>query len=213
MSKLICPNCGVYTSFSSLMIEGKGILKEESGSGRLVFGEVSIGAVCPDEYSEPTYAILICQACRKRFVAEKNKSTDAWSAVYPIPHKSVTKEIPEPVKGEFEEAHLCFAVRAYRASVSMCETALEALWREQEASGLLDLKDKGIISPQLYDRANEVRLWGNVAKHELVSDVVAKEDTEQLLAYVDALLNAVYVEPKRLDTLRRKREQIEKKQA
>ena len=167
-------------------------------------------AVAHYAYEQPIYAILVCEACGGRFLAEKDVF-DKWTAVYPISHKTVTEEIPQPIKSEFEEANLCFAVEAYRACTSMCETALEALWREQKASGILDLKNKGIISPQLYDRANEVRLWGNVAKHELVADVVAKEDAEQLLAYVDALLNAVYVEPKRFDNLKQKREQIEKR--
>ncbi|GAG40223.1 unnamed protein product, partial [marine sediment metagenome] len=102
--------------------------------------------------------------------------------------------------------NLCFSVGAYRSCASMCQIALEALWRDKEVSNLNGMKDKGIISSNLYDRANEVRLFGNVAKHELVPDAVEKEEAEQLLAYLEAILNAVYVEPKRLDSLRQKRE-------
>lgn len=219
MGKLICPLCGVYTSFSPAVVIGKGILSEYTGENETKWGKVEISAIVPHDhiYDEDRYAIVVCRACNEFFVAKGEKysdpnSPDYWSAVYPIQHKPVAEEIPEPIKSEFEEANLCFAVGAYRGCAAMCETALEALWREQKASGLLDLKDKGIISLQLYKRANEVRFWGNVAKHELVPDVVEKEDAEQLLAYLETLLSDVYVEPKRLDSLRQKRDQIEKKQ-
>ena len=111
----------------------------------------------------------------------------------PLLHKKVADEIPEPIKGEFEEANLCFAVGAYRACASMCQIALEALWRGNEKiSGLSDLRDQGIISTSIYDRTNEIRLWGNVAKHELVPDVVEKEDAEQLVAYLDDSKRRLY---------------------
>jgi hypothetical protein len=213
MSKLICPNCGVATSFSPEQIIGRGILLDYSTEAKTTWGKVQISAVTSYTHDEDTYAILVCRACNEYFVAKREKYTeeDNWSPVYPIPHKPAAKEIPEPVKGEFEEANLCFAVGAYRGCVSMCETALEALWRKQDASGLQDLKEKGIISPQLYDRGKEVRLWGNVAKHEPIPDAVEKEDAEQLLTYLETILNAVYVEPERLAKLAQKREQLKKK--
>ena len=214
MSRLICPNCGVATSFSPANIIGNGILLDESSETYTKWGKVQISAVTPYVYDEDTYAILVCRACNEYFVAKRPKynreKSDEWLAVYPIPHKPVTQEIPEPIKSEFEEANLCFAIGAYRGCASMCETTLEALWRKQNASGLQDLKEKGIISSQLYERAKEVRLWGNVAKHELMPDVVEKEDAEQLLTYLETILNAVYVEPERLSSLAHKREQLEK---
>lgn len=207
MGKLICPLCGAYTAFEPVMLRGQGILVEDSTHRMTLRKEVALEAVT--DRRGQTYAILRCLSCEERFVAEEDEYSE-WSAVYPIQHRPVAEEIPEPIKGEFEEAHLCFAVGAHRGCVAMCEVALEAVWREQKASGLNELRDKGIISLQLYKRANEVRLWGNVAKHELIPDVVEKDDAEQLLTYLEVLLNDVYVEPKRLDSLRHKREQIER---
>lgn len=212
MGKLICPLCGVYTSFSPLSLVGKGVLRERSTSAMMVYETVALKAVTHHEAEQSDYAILICQACENRFVAKKHQYRDEWSAAYPIQHKPVAEEIPEPVKSEFEEAHLCFAVGANRACIAMCQVALEALWREQKVSGIQELKDKGVISGQLYDRANELRLWGNVAKHELIPDVVEREDAEQLLLYFETLVSTIYVEPKRSDSLKRKREQLKKEQ-
>jgi len=156
------------------------------------------------------YAILQCQGCEALFVA-REESPEKWIAVYPIPHETAPEEVPEPVKWEFEEASLCFAVGAYRSCISMCQIALEHVWREQGVSGLNELKDKGIISSILFGRATEVRLWGNLEKHELLVESVSSEDAKQLVGYVQIILNEVYVEPKRLDALTRKRNQLGKK--
>ena len=64
----------------------------------------------------------------KEFVAKRERFAreDDWSAVYPIQHKPVAEEIPEPIHSEFEEANLCFAIGAYKACVSMYMTVLES---------------------------------------------------------------------------------------
>jgi len=206
MGKLICPICGAFTSVEPIEFGAR--IRIRSGSGwRYEVGKAT--AIAYDEKGEVSHGILECKACGRRFVAIGDEN-DEWVAVYPITAKDVAPEIPEPINGELKEAYLCFAVGAYRGCVSMCETALEALWRKQKASGLVDLKEKGIISPQLCEQGDEVRLWGNVAKHELVPDVVKKEDGEELLAYVEAIMNAVYVVRERLSRLRQKRKQLKK---
>lgn len=213
MATITCPICRDATSLDPVCIESnRAFMPDRSSNRESIYEKAAVRAITDDDSPHYTsYGVFECQACSGRFLAKKHKWEDQeWVAVYPISHKPVSEEIPELVKSEFEEANLCFSIGAYRASVAMCATALEALWRERQRSGLSDLKDKGIISSNLYDRANEVRLWANVVKHELVPDVVEKEDAEQLLAYSEALLNAVYVEPKRFESLKLKRKQIEK---
>lgn len=214
MAKLICPHCGSFTGFSPAQITGKGIMLTYSNEDRTTWGDVEISAVVPHKhvYEEESYAILVCQACTKYFVAKRGKlaNKDAWSAVYPIQHKTVATEIPEPIRGEFGEANLCFAIGAYKACVSMCMRALESLWREQNASNLDDLRKKGIISPRLFEQADEIRLWANMVKHELIHETVKPEETEELLTYLEIILDNVYVQPARTAALRQKREQVKK---
>ena len=208
MSNLVCPLCGAFTSAEPA--EFGGFIRIRSGQNyRYEHGTAT--ALSDDKDGNVTYGILDCQGCGGRFVGKKDRETDEWSAAYPIKAKRADSDIDEPMKGEFEEAHLCFAIEAYRGCVSMCGTALEALWRDEKASSLLDLKEKGVISPQLYERANEIRLWGNIAKHELAPDVVDKEDAEELLTYLEAILNAVYVEPKKLERLSTARLSLKRK--
>lgn len=166
-------------------------------------------AVTPEEIGPPTYGIMTCQACGGRFVAEEHYS-EGWQAVYPIQRKAVSQDIPEPIRSEFDEANLCFAVEAYRACISICETALEAMWREQKVCSLKELKDKGIISERLYRQADQVRRWANVAKHELIHEAVAPEEAEQLLSYLEQIFHEVYVEEKQLSDLSEKLKRVEK---
>jgi len=214
MGKLVCPHCGSFTSFSPAQIIGKGILLKYSSEDETTWGEVRISAVVPYkyQYGDESYAILVCRACKECFVAKNEKfaDEDEWSAVYPIQHKPVATDIPEPIHSEFGEANLCFAIGAYKACVSMCMTALEALWQEQNASGLNDLKGKGIISQRLFDQATEIRLWAGIVKHELIHETVTKEETEELLTYLEEILHDVYVRPARSAALAKKRKQIEK---
>ena len=214
MAKLICPYCGSPTSFSPAEVVGKGVISEYSSDKRTTWGDVRISAVVPykPDISEEAYAILVCQACMKNFVAKSGKlaNKDAWSAVYPIQHKTVATEIPPPIRGEFEEANLCFAVGAYKACISMCMTALETLWRDKGASGLDDLRDKGFISSGLFDQATEIRLWAGMVKHELIHEIVKSEEAEELLTYLKDILDNVYVQPSRIAALQQKRKQLKK---
>ena len=159
------------------------------------------------------YAILNCQNCECCFVAVQDivREESGWFVVHPISRKNVSEEIPEPINSELAEANLCFALGAYRACAAMCQIALEALWRDKEVSGLNELKERGIISEQLFDRATEIRLWANLIKHEVVVEVVTQTEVNELLVYLEAITNSVYVEPKRLSDMKRKREEIEKK--
>ncbi len=48
-------------------------------------------------------------------------------------------------------------------------------------------------------------------KHQLIMEPLTSEDAEQLLGYIEIILNEVYVEPKRLDALAKKRKELEEK--
>lgn len=220
MGKLTCPHCGSITSFSPVMLEGDGISVGESSELHTRRRRVQLEAITDEKYMDYQarsrrdflYAVLECQGCNEWFVAGKARYGGEWSAVYPIPHRPVAKEIPEPIKSEFEEAHLCFAVGAYRGCLLICRTTLVAMQREQMVSGLDALVANGIISPTLLGQAHEVRLWGNIMAHEpVLPEEIDKDDVEQLLAYLEILLDAIYVQPKRLSELTQKREKLKKK--
>ncbi len=207
---IICPHCGTATSFNPVIIEDdKAFLTDESSDKRSIYGKARVFAITDDKYPhDAMYGILECASCGKRFVAIKPTYKAEWAVVYPILHKHVAEEIPEPIRSEFQEAYLCFAVGAYKGCLLVCRTVLIAVQRERGVTNLKELREKGLISDSLYRQADEVRLWANMFGHEDVPVDIAAEDCEQLLAYIEALLNAVYVEPKRLSNLAQKRGQI-----
>jgi hypothetical protein len=202
MGKLVCPRCGDATAPAPVSFPTEVELKAEGDRYRKAMG-IAI-AVPPREPGQPTYGIMLCQSCGMRFVAEVGG--EGWNGVYPIPHRPAANEIPEPVKSHFEEARLCFAVGAYVACLMMCRTTLFTLQREQKVSSLKGLKDKETISGLLYGQADQVRLWANMVGHEdILPQSVSPPDAEQLLAYMEMLLDTVYVQRARLVELDKKR--------
>jgi len=211
---VICPICSTPTSVNPVPIrDDMAYLPEESTERRAVYGKAVVHAITDDVSPHyVSYGIFQCQACDKRFVAKKHIQDREWVPIYPIPHKSIAEEVPEPIKGEFEEASLCFAVGAYKACASMCQRTQESLCQNKEVSGLNELLSSGIISQALFDRATEIRLWAGIVKHKPIHEPVSEEDAEELLRYLGNILDHVYVEPKRLDALIEKRKQLEKKE-
>jgi hypothetical protein len=211
MSSLKCPNCGDATAFTPLYFTRNVVFDYVVGTRESARDEGLLPAAMPEYWKGIKYAILCCQSCNDLFVVADLYGS-GLRVVYPIPRKTVPEDIPQPIKGEFEEACLCFAVGTYLACLLMCKTVIIALQRQQAVSNLKQLMDKGTISKTLYGQADEVRLWANIIGHEdVLPESVTKEDCEQLLAYVELVLNAVYVEPARFEALKQKREQMGKK--
>jgi len=208
MSNIICPVCGTPTAFTPIYLSCERDFNYIDGTQGAAQTNSVVRMEMHNYHQRIKYAILSCQSCDSYFIASGTYSSD-WAAVYPISKKLVSEDINEPIRGEFEEACLCFAVGAYRASISMCQIALEALWRDKEVSSLKELYEKGTISKHLFEQADEVRRWGNIAKHEPIPDVVEKDDAEQLHAYLEAILDHVYVQTARLAALKQKRQGLE----
>lgn len=211
MGNILCPHCNTATSLNPVLIEDdNAFMPDRSSVGERVYEKAVVFAIKKAEYPyKVDYGIFQCQACGERFVAKKQEYVDEdWVVAYPLPHKLVAEEIPEPIKSQFGEAQICFAVGTYLGSLLVCRTALIAVQRDTGVTSLKELKEKGLISNILYKQADEVRLWANMVGHEDIPGKVARNDCEQLLAYMEALLYAIYVEPKRLADLSQKRKQL-----
>lgn len=214
MSGLKCPTCGSPTPFTPIYLSREEVFDYVVGTKVAAGSSKVVEAVMKQSVHGVQYAILCCQGCEGVFVVANLSDTKGWRVVHPIPHKTVSDEIPPPIKDEFEEANLCFAVGAYLACLLMCKTVVIALQRQQNVPNLKQLMDKGAISKTLYERTDEVRLWANIIGHEdIVPESVTEENCEQLLSYVESVLNAVYVEPARFEALKHERGQIGKKSA
>jgi hypothetical protein len=173
--------------------------------------EVQIGAVLNGPDADPHVAAVQCTECRHVFIASTtNTWSEDWHTVWPLVTAEVPLEVPEPVRSATAEALLCLAIGAFGGCLMMCRTTIIRLQREQNAESLKDLKDKGKISQQLYEQADEVRLWANMVGHEdYPTDVVDSETCQELVGYVQSLLEAAYVQSARQTKLRERRQQAE----
>ena len=212
MENIRCPHCDTATSLNAvLIVDDHAFMPKRSSKEKLVYEKAMVSAIKKAEYPyKVDYGIFQCQACGEHFVAKKHKYEDRdWVVVHPLPNKPVAEEIPEPIKSQFEEAQICFTIGTYLGCLLVCRTALIAVQRNTNVTSLKELEEKGLISNILYKQADEVRLWANMVGHEDIPDEVIRNDCEQLLAYMEALLHAIYVEPKRLADLSQKRKQLE----
>ena len=183
---------------SAANIRGKGIDIERSDADHRRWVDVIIGATVE---GSPELAIAICQGqgCGRRFLAQRVWSGANWEAVWPLRTRTVSEDIPDAVRLAFQEALGCLAVEAHGGCLLMCRTAVVRLLRDQQVSTLKELVDAGKISGLLYGQADEVRLWANMVGHEDYEPMKVDEQTcEELVDYVESLLDMVYVQPARL---------------
>lgn len=217
MSRLICPHCGAATAFQAKKLTDvkTGPESQHSVEHILHYYVSSLYAYAIVEnksYQEPDYAILECAACSKTYLATKEQNKD-WVASFPIAQTTVSETIPEKIRSAFQEARLSYAVKAYQACVAMCRTALIKLQREQgaEKEGLKSLYEQGKISSAMFERANELRHWANMAGHEdIPPDTISEQDCAELLTYMESLLEELYVRPAKLKQLTNKRKKVSK---
>jgi len=131
-------------------------------------------------------------------------------AVYPAPPRSLSAAVPKTLQSCFEEARVCYRVRAYTASAIMCRRALEILAAERGVRGrdlaqsLAKLKDKGDIDQRLYDWCDALRLAGNQAAHE-VGESISQIDAKDMNELAEAIIDYVYVFQARYEEFRKRR--------
>lgn len=160
------------------------------------------------------YALVQCSECRVAAVQLRGDygegfDEDSPTIAYPAPRR-LSWNIPEPLRREFEEARTCFAAKAYEATVVMARRVLEGTCRENEihernlVKGLAKLKEIGLIDNTLAEWADALRILGNEGAH-YTGEQVQRDDSEDALAFAEALLDHIYVLRKRFVEFERRR--------
>lgn len=210
---LDCPHCNSRVPLKTKLVQGSirtsrgvQIVGGYSETTATIFGSTNT-MVAFFEMADGTYRLVCCAECGKDFIADNAGKAVIW----PLHGSSVPDEVPAVVRSAVVEAKRAHAVGAETAALLTARTALIRLQRDQKCKGIDDLVDRGVITRRLAEQAHEVRLWANVTGHEDVPDgVPAPEDVDQLLAYLDILLNTIFVQPAKLTALKDKRANISK---
>jgi len=136
---------------------------------------------------------------------------DVFPYFRPIPDTSIPSEVAE----DYSEAVLCFSAGAFNASVVMCRRAIETtaiLLGANPEDKLVDkikhLASKG-LEQSLVNLATEIRLLGNVpAAHPDEQNILRKvkrEECKDVLDFLEAFLESLYIRPAKIQKLKSKR--------
>ena len=139
----------------------------------------------------------------KEYVKELEKE------IIPAPHES----IPPEVSKDYIESYKCYSVDAHNASVVMARRAIETAANELGANPTDRLVKKinylrrtGRLEQSIAELATEIRLFGNIGAHPDLIRNISSEECEQILDFLDSLLNSVYVRPAEIENIRRRRQ-------
>ena len=130
--------------------------------------------------------------------------------VYPARDQDLGWAVPDPIRGAFGEALACFSAKAFTATALMCRKAVEGMCEDQAAGGgslaarLKRLRDSGAIENRLYEWADQLRISGNEAAHD-VGVRIERRDAADMLEFTRAVMEYVYTFSSRFEHFKKRR--------
>lgn len=152
-------------------------------------------------YYVTEYAIALCGKCDAVFLLESNFyeipgevcASQGVDILYPTNRNVSMAGMPESTARAYTTAARSYQVGLYEPCVIMCRKCIEALCKELGSTKgnlkvrLESLRKNGHIDQKLLTWADELRLIGNDAAHDL--DIVIEQvDAQDSLEFVEAIL-------------------------
>jgi hypothetical protein len=165
------------------------------------------------------YYAASCPECHKPFLlqqgATQDPNTGEWdydepSVLYPS-MRSLDAAVPAKIAAAFNEAAACLGANACTATAIMCRRTVEGLCHHHGAKQgnlkmrLEQLKESGVIEQRLFEWAEQLRLAGNDAAHD-IDVVVEKQDARDLVEFTRALLEYVFTFKNAFEQFRSRRD-------
>ena len=119
---------------------------------------------------------------------------------HPISTPTVDPSVNEDVKRAAVEAEKCLSVNAFNACGVMTRRAMHCLCDDKDAKGkdlfekLKYLRDNNLITPDLWEWAEELRIVGRSGAHPEWEEV-SKDDAEYALKFLREIIRYVYINP------------------
>jgi hypothetical protein len=161
----------------------------------------------PNEDPFPFKAVLVqCPVCNNALLGyseliQVGPDRHEWSTLdrlWPKQERDVNWDIPEIARNSLIEARICYKAKAYSACAVMSGRTLEGVCKHHSAksrnlaTGLKELKQKGIIDDRLFKWGEELRKHRNIGAHAS-DEKISKEDAKDLLDFVNAICEYVFV--------------------
>lgn len=173
-----------------------------------------------DPVDRINYSFCKCPGCESPILTseylEWNGATGVeWAkpkVLYPNSDFRINSVIPENIKSALEECIKCYKANSFTATVIMCRRTIEGFALEKDVKektlmkSIGKLKELGIINEQLEDWAQELRLVGNEAAHNIEIEFTPL-DAQDALDFTIAILDFTYSFKDKFDRFKeRKRE-------
>ncbi len=121
---------------------------------------------------------------------------------YPQPHIISTKRpgVPDEVHKASLEAEKCLSVKAPNACGVMARRAMHALCDDKKAKGkdlyeeLKYLRDNQLITPDLWESADELRAAGKLGAHPEWEELT-EEEADYVMRLLREVIRSVYINP------------------
>jgi len=194
--RLHCPACGILSRVESRIFNRLELSNEI---------QYSAVVTCPSPECRRTALLVV----HDPYNHLGSFGTTCRATVYPPAHVLYDADgVPKQISEEFSEALGSASSGFYIGAALVGRRVLQAAAREVLGGKGGSLQDEIEAIPDdrlnkaLKKQAHEVRLIGNEAAHV---DPVDPADVEELLDFVEQVLEALYVSPKRLQDLQDKR--------
>lgn len=160
------------------------------------------------------FSFCRCPKCNAPFlVIQEEDFPDGWrepQRLFPVEEESLGYDVPETIRAAFEEAVRCMGAGAHTASAIMCRKVTEGVCvahgvkNRTLAASLKSLAEKGVLESRMLEWADELRLYGNDAAHD-VDVQISHQEAEDLLGFTRALVEYVFTFQKRFDEFKQRR--------
>jgi hypothetical protein len=176
-------------------------------------------------YDVVEYAIAVCGRCESVFLVESTfyeipgevSVPQGERVLYPSSRQISLEGIPATIARAYSSAARSFSVGLYEPCVIMSRKCLEAVCQELGATKgnlkqrLSTLRDTGKIDQKLLAWADELRVIGNDAAHDLET-VIEKADARDALDFVEAILMYVFTLNRRFEEFLKRRRTLHKQE-
>jgi len=133
---------------------------------------------------------------------------------FPVTTPTSHQSVPEEVKDAMVEAEKCLSVGAFNACGVMARRAIHVLCQDKKAKGrdlfeqLIFLRDNNLITPDIWEWTEELRIVGRSGAHPEWEDV-SREDAHYAVRFLREIIRYVYINP--FERSRRKLKETKKK--
>lgn len=159
---------------------------------------------CHDWMDAAKYTFCRCPECHLPMLAIQELEYIAGDMDWGVPKQlypgdlfSINPVIPEGLKKALQECIQCYRAGSFSAAVIMCRRTIEGfcsvkgIKENNLDKSIKKLKETGIINDQLFEWANELRIAGNDAAHNINVEFTSM-DARDTLDFTIAILDFTY---------------------